>query len=145
MIFRKFESHLKMKSAKIFSSISWKAFLIIVPAIVIVNVYLFSIFFEYAIKKRRSPTIGYEVRFASIREDLPANEYVNYISDQKEDEDYDLVRYALIPARLVKGLKPEADYLVVQYLESAKIPTIEGYTLQRDYGNGVMLYRRSFD
>lgn len=137
--------YLKEKLTKFFSSVSWTVCLIIFPAFFVVNIYFLSILTEFANGERRSPTIGYELRLAPLRKDLPAHVYVNYISDQKEEDDYIIARYALIPALVINGLEPKTDYLVVQYLENNKIPSFEGYTLHRDYGNGVMLFKRAFD
>ena len=98
---------------------------------------------EVVIEKRRSEVADYENRFASIQKDLPANAYINYVTDQEYAPDFIRVRYALIPARMVYGLSPRHEYLVVQYLNSAKIPNFEGYTLKKNYENGVMLFQRS--
>lgn len=139
------EFYLKEKLTKFLSSVRWTVYLIIFPAIFIVNIYFLSILTEFAIGESLSPTIGYERRLAPLRKDLPTHGYVNYISDQKDDDDYIIARYALIPARVIKGLKPKTDYLVVQYLETDKIPSFDGYTLFRNYGNGVMLYKGDID
>jgi hypothetical protein len=137
--------YLKKNFLKFFSPVRWTVYLIILPAFFVVNIYFLNILTEFAIGEKLSPTIGYELRLAPLRKDLPAHGYVNYISDQKEEDDYIVARYALIPARVIKGLKPKTDYLVVQYLETDKIPSFEEYTLYRDYGNGVMLFKRVFN
>jgi hypothetical protein len=57
--------------------------------------------------------------------------------------DFLYARYALVPAHLVRGLKPAHNLLVVQYLNRPGIPSFKGYKLLKNYGNGVMLFKRS--
>ena len=87
--------------------------LIVVPAIVIVFVYFLSAFDETVIKKRRSPMVDNEKRYAALKKDLPGHAFVNFISIPNTPRDYFAARYALIPARLVRGLKPGHDHLVL--------------------------------
>jgi hypothetical protein len=119
--------------------------LIVVPAFFIVPIYFLTVVKEIIIDKRISPGGYYEERFAAVRQDLPAYASVNFVSDQQQIENGDFLyaRYALVPARLVKGLKPKHDLLVVQYLNTPGIPRFKGYQLLKNYGNGVMLFRRS--
>jgi len=119
--------------------------LIVVPAFLIVPVYFLTVVKEIIVDKRFSPGIFYEKRFAAVRQDLPAHASVNFVSDQQQIENGDFlyVRYALVPARMVKGLKPAHELLVVQYLNTPGIPRFNGYQLSKDYGNGIMLFRRS--
>ena len=137
-----FKIYLEKKINKYFPSLQWAALLIVLPAFFIVIIYFFSIITEVAIGEKQDTVVAYENRFAPLNEDLPAHAVVNYISDQKLLKDFIIVRYVLIPARMVRGLKPAQNYLVVHNLDTAKIPEIKGYTMKKDYGNGVMLFRR---
>ncbi len=128
---------------KCFPAVRWPVLLIVIPALSIGIYTLLNILSEVVIEKRRSDVVDYENRFASIQKDLPANAYVNYATDQEYSPDFILVRYALIPARVVSGLSPAQEYLVAQYLDPAKIPRFEGYILKKNYGNGVMLFQRN--
>ena len=49
----------------------------------------------------------------------------------------------MIPARLVQGLEPLHDLLVVVHLNTSGVPRFKGYKLLKNYGNGVMLFERS--
>jgi hypothetical protein len=44
---------------------------------------------------------------------------------------------------LVWGLEPPHDLLVVQNLNKPGIPNFKGYKLLKNYGNGVLLFKRS--
>ena len=76
--------------------------LIVIPAFLIVTVYFLSIFREIVTDKYEQDVIEYENRLAPLKKDLPAYAIVNWISDQKNDDDFVIARYALIPARLVE-------------------------------------------
>lgn len=89
--------------------------------------------------------IDYEKRFAALKKDLPGHAFVNFVSNQDPIRDYFAARYVLIPARLLRGLEPQQNYLVAQFSDQTKPPDFKGYTLKKDYGNGVMLYSRSVD
>ena len=140
-----FKAYFQARIRRYFPCVRAAVLLIVVPASCIVPVYFLTVVKEIVVDKRFSPGIYYEKRFAAVRQDLPAHASVNFISDQQQVENGDFlyVRYALIPARLVKGLKPAHDLLVVQYLNTPGIPSFNGYRLSKDYGNGVMLFRRS--
>ena len=139
----KIKSFLEIRINKYFPAARWPVILIVVPALLIGTYTLINIFSEVAIQKKRSRTAAYMKRFAPVQKDLPAYAYVSYVSDQEFSGDYIFVRYALIPARIVLGLASGHEYLVAQYLESANIPQFEGYTLKKNYQNGVMLFQRS--
>ena len=51
--------------------------------------------------------------------------------------------YVLIPVRIVEGLKPKHELLVYQTINPTEIPKFKGYTLKKNYGNGVILYKRN--
>ncbi len=128
-----------------FSSVRGGVWLIVLPAIFIIIFYFFSSFTEIVIKKERSRMIDYEKRFAALKKDLPRHAFVNFVSNQGSSGDFFAVRYVLIPARLLRGLEPQHNYLVVQFSDPTKLPNFKGYTLKKDYGNGVMLFSRSVD
>ena len=140
-----FQAYCQARIRRYFPSVRGAVLLIAVPALFIVPIYFLTVVKEIIVDKRFSPGIYYEKRFAAVRQDLPAHAPVNFVSDQQQVENGDFLyaRYALIPARLVKGLKPSHDLLVVQYLNTPGIPSFNGYRLSKDYGNGVMLFRRS--
>ncbi len=143
MLATKIKVFFKNQFNRFFPTIRWPVLLIVLPALAIGLYYFFDVLSEVVIEKRRSHTAAYERRFAAIQKDLPANSYVNYVSDQKYAPDFIQVRYALIPARLEYGLTTRREFLVVQYLNSSKIPKFNGYKLRKNYGNGVMLFRRN--
>ena len=143
MLKEEIKSYLESRLNKYFPAVRWPVLLIVIPALLIGVYNLLDVLSEVVIEKRRSNVADYENRFASIQKDLPANAYVNYVTDQEYAPDFILVRYALVPARIVYGLTSKQEYLVVQYLDTAKIPNFEGYTLKKNYENGVMLFQRS--
>jgi len=140
-----FKSYCKARLNRYCPSVRGAVLLIVIPAFFIVPVYFLTVVKEIIVDKRFSPGAYYEKRFAAVRPDLPAHAEVNFVSDQQHTENGDFlyVRYALVPARLVKGLKPAHDLLVVQYLNTPGVPSFKGYQLSKNYGNGVMLFKRS--
>ena len=142
MLASKIKVFFKNQFDRFFPTIRWPVLLIVLPALGIGLYYFFNVLSEVVIEKRRSHTAAYERRFAAVQKDLPANAVVNYVSDQKYAPDFIQVRYALIPARLEYGLKTRREFLVVQYLNSSKIPEFSGYRLIKNYRNGVMLFQR---
>jgi hypothetical protein len=143
MLKEKIKSYLEIRINKYFSAIRWPVLFIVIPALLIGTYTLLNILSEVVIEKRRSQMAAYENRFASIQKDLPPYAYVNYVTDQEDSPDFIRVRYALIPARIVRGLSSRQEYLVVHYLDSTIIPQFDGYTLKKNYKNGVMLFQRS--
>jgi hypothetical protein len=138
------KSFFKDRLNRYFPSVRGAVLLIVVPAFFIVTFYFLTIIKEIIIDKRFGAGIYYEERLAAVRQDLPAHAPFNFVTDQPTDGvDFFYVRYALIPARLVEGLKPSHDLLVVQYLDTPGIPSFKGYKLLKNYGNGVMLFKRS--
>ena len=137
--------YLKNKLNRYFSSVRGGVWLIVLPAIFIIIFYFFSSFNEIVIKKERSKMIDYEKKYAALKQDLPKHAFVNFVSNQDSSRDYFAARYVLIPARLLRGLEPQHNYLVAQLSDPTKLPDFKGYTLKKDYGNGVMLFSRSVD
>jgi hypothetical protein len=136
------KSFFKDRVNRYFPSVRGAALLIVIPAFCIVTVYFLTVVKEIIIDKRRGLTVYYEERFAAVKRDLPAHASVNYVSDQTDPQDFVYVRYVLVPARMVKGLEPAHDLLVVQYSDPSGISGFKGYVLQKNYGNGVMLFKR---
>lgn len=89
--------------------------------------------------------IDYEKRFAALRKDLPAHAFVSFASDQDSAREYLAARYALIPARLIRGIDLQHNYLAVLVSDPSTLPEFTGYALKKDYGHGVMLFSRSVD
>jgi hypothetical protein len=137
--------NLENKFTGYFLSVRRGVWLIIIPAFFIIILKFVSTFNAIVIEKEHSPIIDYEKKFAALKKDLPRHEFVNFVSNQKYPGDYFAARYVLIPARLIRGLEPPHNYLVVHSSDPTKFPTIEGYALQKDYGNGVMLFSGSDD
>jgi hypothetical protein len=139
-----FKFDLKKKFNRYFPSVRRAAFLIVLPAVVIVVIYFFSILTEIAThKKKQDPVIKYENRFAVLRQDIPVGAVVNYVSNHKERTDFVMARYASIPVRIIQGRTPMHNYLVAHYLDPNQVPEFEGYAVEKNYGNGVILYKRS--
>ena len=130
--------------AKYFPAVRGAVLLIVIPAFFIVIVYFFSILTEVVQGKNAyDSVVECEKRLASIKKDLPVRAVVNYVSNRDEPDDLINAEYVLIPVRIVEGLKPKRDLLIYQTLDTAEIPKFEGYTLKKDYGNGVILFKRN--
>ena len=136
------KSYLKKKIDNFFPNLRWAAVLIVFPAVVIVPIYFYSILSEIITKPEVDPVVVYENRFAPLKKDLPAGAVFNYVTDQKLLKDVILARYVLVPARMVRGLEPKQNHLVVSHMETAGVPHFDGFTLKKNYGNGVMLFKR---
>ena len=142
-MFKKLTSYVHQWWSRYFRSIRPTVLLIIIPAGFIVPVYFYNIAAEIFIQKYHQPAIDYELRFATLREDLPRFAVFNYVTDQSSvEDDFVQMRYTMVPARPVNGLHPIQVYLVVQYLDTPTVPKFGGYILQQNYNNGVMLYKR---
>jgi hypothetical protein len=138
------KSYYRTRINRYFPSVRGAVLLIVIPASFIVTLYFLTVIKEIIIDKRFGPGIFYEERFAAVRQDLPAHAPFNFVSDHHVPHlAFFYVRYALIPARLVRGLKPSYDLLVVLYLNTPGIPNFKGYKLLKNYGAGVMLFKRS--
>jgi hypothetical protein len=97
-----------------------------------------------------------ERRLAVLRPLLPAHGLVGYLGDPEpigaaprdsnaaalhQFRHYLLAQYALAPALLVKGTAPE---FVVGNFGAGTTPTAPaGFTIVRDFGDGLVLFRRS--
>ena len=119
------------------------ALLIILPACFIVIFYFFSNLIETFAAEDRDKVIKYEIKFAPLKKDLPRKAVANYVTDQTEGYDFSIAAYVLVPVRIIRGLKPQQDYLIANYVNKTKPPKFEGYTLKRKYRNGIMLFGRN--
>ena len=141
--FKKLKSDADAQLSNCFPAVRGAVLLIVIPAIFIVPIYFFSILTEIVSGETEIPVLEYETRLASIKKDLPANAVVNYVSNSKAPYDLINAAYVLIPVRIVEGPKPAHDLLIFQNFDAAEIPKFEGHTLKKNYGNGVMLFKRN--
>lgn len=89
-------------------------------------------------------------RFASAIEFLPASAVIGYITDMPVKESagtiaYMTTRYAVAPRALVPAGKIAAEWAVGNFARPADFVAIgaqAGFALVRDFGNGVVVYRR---
>jgi len=104
---------------------------------------------DYVRTARPSAIDQYLTRFSEIRRALPPRGVVGYLAEPKGREilhggDYyrkfHLAQYALAPLIMVDS--PDRDLVVGNFSAGARVPQVPGLTLVRDYGNGVMLFRR---
>jgi hypothetical protein len=140
---KKLKSDADVQLSKYFPSVRRAVLLIVIPALFIVPIYFFSILIENVSGKIQRPILEYEARLAAIKKDLPVNAGVNYVSNSKAPYDFINTEYVLVPARLVEGLTPMQDLLIFQDFDTTAMPKFEGYTLKKNYGNGVMLFNRN--
>jgi len=119
------------------------ALLIILPAFFVVIFYFLSNLTEIFTAEENDKVVEYEKKFAPLKEDLPRKAVVNYVTDHTEGYDFSIAVYVLVPTRIIRGLKPQQNYLIAHYVNKTKTPKFEGYTLKRKYGNGIMLFERN--
>jgi hypothetical protein len=98
----------------------------------------------------------YERRFQGVRAALPARGVVGYLgrtdpagrtpaerdaSSLLDFKRYLLAQYALAPVVLIESTEPD---LVVGNFDPGRAPsTPAGFRIERDFGNGLVLFRRS--
>ncbi len=98
----------------------------------------------------------YERRFQEIRAAIPARGVVGYLgrtdsagltpaereaTSLLDFKHYLLAQYALAPVVLIESTRPD---FVVGNFDAGKAPsTPPGFRLERDFGNGLVLFRRS--
>ncbi|MCP4622364.1 MAG: hypothetical protein GY850_02420 [bacterium] len=141
--FKKLKSYADAQLSKYFPSVRPAVLLIVIPAFFIVIAYFFNTVTGIATGKDYPAILEYENRLASIKKDLPLTAVVNYISNSNKQKDLINAAYVLIPVRVVAGLKPRHDLLIYQSFNTAEKPNFKGYTLKKDYGNGVILFKRN--
>lgn len=147
-MFRKNLKNLKIfadaQLSRFFPGVRGAVLLIVIPAFFIVTVYFFNILTEIVHgNKAFDSVLECEKRLASIKKDLPVTAVVNYVSNRKEPDDLINAEYVLIPVRIIEGLQPKRDLLIYQTLDTAEIPKFKGYALKKEYGNGVILFKRN--
>lgn len=103
-------------------------------------------------EKTRQNISQYENRFINLRQLLPQRGVIGYISDDENEDDQDftdsrifLAQYYLSPVILVRS----SDYSLVVGNFLDLTPDLETYRKQgliplKDFGNGVVLFRRDF-
>ena len=129
--------------SKYFPAVRGAVLLIVIPAFFIVIFYFISILTEIIKDEEYRSVVDYEARLAAIKQDLPPNAVINYVSNSEAPDDLINAAYVLIPVRMVEGLKPMHDLLVFQNFNTAELPEFEGYTVKHNYGNGVVLFKRN--
>lgn len=104
---------------------------------------------DYVRTSRPSAIDQYLTRFVEIRGALPARGVVGYVADSRGKEmlhggDYyrrfHLAQYALAPLIMVDSV--DRELVIGNFSTGTRPPPLPGMTLVRDYGNGVMLFRR---
>ncbi len=98
----------------------------------------------------------YERRFREVRSALPAQGVVGYLgrtdsagrtpaereaSSLLDFKHYLLAQYALAPVVLIESTEP--DFVLGNFDPGRTPPTPAGFRIQRDFGNGLVLFRRS--
>jgi hypothetical protein len=85
-----------------------------------------------------------ERRFAAVKNDLPKDGMVGYVSDLKDAGVLLATQYALVPSLIVE--RPPSGFVVANLsrpMDYAEFGRSRGLTLIKDYGYGVVLYRRA--
>lgn len=104
---------------------------------------------DYVRTARPGAIDQYLTRFGEIRTALPPRGVVGYIAEPRGREilhggDYyrkfHLAQYALAPLIMVDS--PDRDLVIGNFSAGASAPRLPGFSLIRDYGNGVMLFKR---
>lgn len=140
---KKLISYADAQLSKYFPSVRKAVLIIVIPAFIIVMIYFFNVATEVATGKKYRDVLEYEKRLAGIKKDLPLKAVVNYVSNSNAEYDLINAEYVLIPVRVVAGLKPRHDFLIYQSFSQVKKPDFKGYSLKKNYGNGVMLFKRN--
>jgi hypothetical protein len=98
----------------------------------------------------------YERRFQELRAELPARGVVGYLgrtdpagrtptereaSSLLDFKHYLLAQYALAPVVLIESTEP--DFVVGNFVPGRAPSTPAGFRIERDFGNGLVLFRRS--
>jgi hypothetical protein len=129
--------------SKYFPAVRGAVLLIVIPAFFIVIIYFISILTEIIKDEEYRSVVDYEARLAAIKQDLPPNAVVNYVSNSEAPDDLINAEYVLIPIRIVAGLQPEHDLLVFHNFNTTELPEFDGYALKKNYGNNVILFKRN--
>jgi len=130
---------------RFFPGVKGAALLLILPACLVVIIYFFEHLTEVMTTSENDMVVEFEKKYASVKKDLPLRAVVNYVTDQdgQRKNFFTVAVYVLVPIRVIRGLKPQQDYLIVDYLTKTQTPIYEGYSLKRKYRNGIMLFKRN--
>ena len=85
-----------------------------------------------------------ERRFAAVKHDLPADGMVGYVSDLEDAGVLLATQYALVPNMIVE--RPPSGFVVANLsrpMDYVEFGRARGLMLIKDYGYGVVLYRRT--
>ncbi len=139
----KLKSWADVQLSKYFPAVRRAVLLIVIPAFFIIPIDFISNFAEIVKGQMYRSVLDYESRLASVKKDLPSKAVVNYVSNSKAPDDLINAEYVLIPVRIVEGQKPMRDLLIFHNFSTTKLPEFDGYTLQHNYGNAVVLFKRN--
>lgn len=112
--------------------------------------FLLRALYDYAKLERPGAIERYLGRFTSIKTALPPRGVVGYVAEDRGKESihggdyyrkFHLAQYALAPLIVVDNTAPVL--VIGNFAEGSTPPRIPGLSLVRDYGNGVMLFRRA--
>jgi hypothetical protein len=93
----------------------------------------------------------YEARFQKLRQTLPSRGVVGYVSDSNPEgfprnreyfRRYYLTQYSLAPLVVVNSTEPDLLIGDVDSAAHSERVITPGFTLVKDFGDGVMLFRR---
>ena len=93
-----------------------------------------------------------ETRFASFRERVPANATLAYLSDAPQEQDagkamFAAAQYALAPRLLIFAAPDHSPEFALgnfsRPVDFGAAGSQAGYQVAQDFGNGVLLYRRT--
>ena len=115
--------------------------------LLIASAFLTTVFHFIALRhgsRQRDHTVAaHDKRMAPLREALPRRGVVGYVTDVKGPagdpiKRYYLTQYALAP--VIVAQFPTYDFVVGDFDDPAKATPPAGYSLRKDFGNGVLLF-----
>lgn len=128
---------------RFFPGIRGVGLIIILPTCFIVIFYFFGNLNEIFTSLEDDKVVKLENKYALLKKDLPIRAVVNYVTDHGDREVvFSIVDYVFVPIRIIRGLTPQQDYLIVDYLNKTQTPKFKGYALKKRYSNGIMLFER---
>jgi hypothetical protein len=129
---------------KFFPGVKGVGLIIILPTCLVVIIYFLENLTDIKTTLVEDKVVKLEKRYAFIKEDLPSKAVVNYVTNQDDQElVFTIVDYVFVPIRIIRGLKPQQDYLIVDYLNKTQPPKFKYYSLKKRYRNGVILFERN--
>ena len=129
---------------KFFPGVKGVGLIIILPTCLVVIIYFLDNLTDIKTTLVEDKVVKLERRYAFIKEDLPSKAVVNYVTDRDDRElVFTIVDYVFVPIRIIRGQKPQQDYLIVDYLNKTQPPKFNNYSLKKKYRNGVMLLERN--